>query len=261
MGWPDLTERVRFRARTERLELFDAACGYGSLFMDLFTPPFPEALYYIGADLHQALATIKRPKNVGPDRALFLRWDIADPLPSDTKFDVVVCRAAIHHTPNPPATFRNLVSWLAPDGIIAITTYAKKTPMRESCDDVLRSRIVPLEPQSALRLVRQFTELGRDLQACDAFIDIKKDLPALSIKAGRYGIHEFIYNHFIKCWFHEGFGDRYSDIVNFDWYHPPYAFRYDRHEIENWFSSAGLEIVAQSSTKAQHYFEGKRGKT
>ena len=256
MGWPSLVERIREQSFKGSVRLLDAACGYGGLFQDLFAPPGAVGLNYLGADIHQALSTIQRPNDVGPDRASFLRWDISEPLPTDEVFDYVICRAAIHHTPDPAATFRSLVSRLAPGGTVAITVYAKKPATREASDDALRSLIVPKSPQEALGLARQFTLLGRDLQGCEEKIEIAQDLPFLGIKAGRYGIQEFIYDHFVKCWFNPSFGERYSDVVNFDWYHPPYAYRYEPEDIHHWFDENNLQIDRFFSTKAQHYFEG-----
>ena len=258
MGWPALIDRIRDRARRERVHLLDAACGYGGLFMDLFQAPLPGGLTYLGVDIHGALASIARPDGADPDRALFVRWDMSHPVPTTDRFDVIICRAAIHHTPDPRTTFRNLSGRLAPGGTIAITAYAKKAPMREASDDTLRDRIVPLPPAEALALARQFTTLGKDLQASDGTIEITEDLPFLQIKAGRYSVQEFIYDHFLKCWFNPRFGERYSDIVNFDWYHPPYAYRYEIGEVEAWFDENGLEVIDIQSTKAQHYVEGRR---
>ena len=257
MGWPVLVERIRTRARSEPVQLLDAACGYGGLFADLFASPAPGGLKYLGADIHSALQTIQRPKGAGPEQAEFVRWDISNPIPTDELFDFIICRAAIHHTPDPRTTFRSLVSRLAPDGVIAITVYAKKAPMREACDDALRAKIVPMTPRAALSLARQFTVLGSDLRSCDGRIEITQDLPFLGIKAGSYSVQEFLYDHFLKCWYNPGFGEQYSDIVNFDWYHPPYAYRYDQREVLEWFEDHGIEILATATTKAQHYFEGR----
>jgi SAM-dependent methyltransferase len=258
MGWPDLIRRVRERGANRPTFLLDAACGYGGLFMDLFAELAPEHLRYVGADIHGALPSIKRPAGIDATRAQFVRWDISDPVPAAQEFDFVICRAAIHHTPDPRATFHSLVGKLAPQGTIAITVYAKKAPMREASDDALRAAIVPMDPRDALQISRQFTLLGRDLQSAGGEIHIHQDLPVLGIKAGRYGIQDFIYNHFLKCWYNSGFGEQYSDIVNFDWYHPPYAYRYELDEVTRWFEDHGLELTTTSSTTAQHYLEGHR---
>jgi SAM-dependent methyltransferase len=256
MGWPKLIDRIRERAASESIRLFDAACGYGGLFGDLFEAPAPAGLRYVGADIHGALAAIKRPAGAEPDRAIFVRWDVSEPLPTDDRFDVIICRAAIHHTPDPRKTFASLASRLARGGTLAITAYAKKAPMREASDDALRERIVPMPADEALALAGQFTALGKDLQASSGVIEISADLPFLQIKAGRYSIQQFIYDHFLKCWHNDNFGDRYSDIVNFDWYHPPYAYRYEVSELREWFAENGLDVVDVQTTAAQHYVEG-----
>lgn len=251
LGWQKLFERIRREASDKETSVYDAGCGFGLIFQDLFAAPIPARLSYLGADIHGRLDEIDNPHS----RARFVHRDISEPLPANEQFDFVICRAAIHHTPDPRATFRNLVKALKPGGTIAISAYAKKAPMREAVDDALRSTITKLSPDEAMSLAKQFSALGRDLQGSQGEIVIASDLPFLGIKAGRYGIQEFIYDHLIKCWFNREYGD-HSDIVNFDWYHPPYAYRYEPKDIEAWFAEEKLEIAYSTSTKAQHYFEG-----
>lgn len=250
LGWVDLFERIRERGAKTGTTVYDAACGFGLIHDDLFADPIPVKLRYVGADVHNSLSEINR-----SDHARFVRWDISSPLPTPERFDFVICRAAIHHTPAPEQTFRSLVSVLKPGGTLAISVYTKKTPMREASDEALRAAIVPLSPDEAFGLVGQFSKLGRDLQRSSGEIVISDDLPFLRIKAGRYPIQQFIYDHFLKCWFNDAFGE-WSDIVNFDWYHPPYAYRYDLTECEAWYENAGLKLVHSESNKAQHYLEG-----
>ena len=130
--------------------------------------------------------------------------------------------------------------------------------MRDASDDYLRSRITPMKPDDAFRLVRQFTSLGRDLQESSGEIVIKEDLPFLGIKAGKYPIQPFIYDHFLKCWFNGEFGEQWSDIVNFDWYHPPFAYRYTLQEAIAMNERCGLSVVKTESNKAQHYIEATK---
>ena len=35
-----------------------------------------------------------------------------------------------------------------------------------------------------------------------------------------------------------------SWAVNFDWYHPKYAHRYEEGEIKRWFEEKGLKVVS-----------------
>jgi SAM-dependent methyltransferase len=258
LGWPRLFARLRERACDQATVVFDAGCGYGGIFRELFAQPVPKHLAYLGADIHRALSFIKRPSEVPLSIARFVRWDISEPLPFTQLFDCVICRNALMHTLNPAKTLRSLVVRLAPAGTIAVSVYARKPLLREVVDDALRARIIPLAADDALTLARQFTRLGRDLQASDGKIIICQDLPFLGIRRGEYSVHDFLYNHVIKCWYNAAFGEKYSDVVNFDWYHPPYAYRYTRDEIVKLFEELGLRINEVQSIPAQHYIEATK---
>lgn len=86
------------------------------------------------------------------------------------------------------------------------------------------------------------TEFGKSLREMKISINIPKDIPYLNINAGKYDLQRFIYQNFFKCWWDDKGDKEYSNAVNFDWYHPPYAFRYSRDEFEKWFRDEGLEI-------------------
>lgn len=255
LGWRDLFEWIRKRAMRQPTLVFDAACGFGGIFADLFASPVPPQLEYVGADIHHSLADIDRSSDLRK-RARFVRWDISRPLPTLARFDYVICRAAIHHTVAPATTFASLASVLAPGGTLAISAYAKKAPMREAIDDVFRDRIKAMPPEQALAVCNQFTVLGKALQAIDGIVEFDADLPLLGIKHGKYRVQEFLYHHFIKCWYNAAFGDRYSDVVNYDWYHPTYAHRFELDELVGWYEQRGLRVVRTASIEAQHYVEG-----
>jgi len=59
----------------------------------------------------------------------------------------------------------------------------------------------------------------------------------------------------MKCWHNAAFSERHCDLVNFDWYHPPYAYRYEPDELFSWASVNGLTVTRTASTEAQHYLE------
>jgi SAM-dependent methyltransferase len=254
LPWQELFDRIRQEARDREVSVYDAACGFGDILRSLTAEPNPTGLRYVGADIHGSLDTIERPGN-----ARLVQWDITKRLPDGVAFDFIACRAAIHHTPDPEATYRVLSAQLAPGGTLAITAYARKAPMREAVDDEMRRRVVPMSNDEAFAVANQFTRLGRDLQACNGMIEIAEDLPFLGIEAGRYKVQELIYKHFIKCWHNPAFSERHCDLVNYDWYHPPYAYRYEMSELARWATENGLAIVRQASTEAQHYLEGVRG--
>ena len=250
LPWQDLFDRIREEANSRSIKVFDAGCGFGDAMTSLTAEPNPPGLSYFGIDLHGALETIQQPPNV-----ILRCGDFTRRLEWAGPFDFIICRAAIHHTPNPNATYRTLVSQLVPGGTLAITAYAKKAPMREATDDELRRRIVPMDNETAFVISNQMTRLGRDLQASGGVVTIESDLPFLGIKAGTYSIQAFVYKYFIKCWYNAAFSERHCDLVNFDWYHPPFAFRYDLDELISWAIGCGLTVTRAASIEAQHYLE------
>lgn len=250
LPWGDLFAHIRERSKTQSTRVYDAGCGFGDIMRQLMAAPVPSHLEYLGADIQSSLDDFPVPKG-----ARVIRHSMMERIKGEAPFDFVICRSAMHHTPEPRETFKTLVSQLADGGTIAATLYARKTPMREAVDDALRQKIVDMKPEEAFTIARQFTILGRDLQECEAKVVITQDLPLLGIKAGEYSLQSFIYDHFIKCWFNKVFGEKYSDVVNFDWYHPPYAFRFTPEEIKDMVAQAGLSLNTLVSIKPQHYFE------
>jgi SAM-dependent methyltransferase len=253
LPWEDLFARIRSDAISRRVKVYDAACGFGDIMNKLTASPNPEGLVYFGVDLHGSLDDIERPQN-----AALVQGDVTKPVGNSGPFDYILCRAAIHHTPDPAGTYRTLAGQLAPGGTIAITAYAKKAPMREAVDDELRRRIIPIENDAALAVANQLTRLGHDLQTCGERITIAADLPFLGIKAGSYSVQSFIYQHFIKCWHNPAFSERHGDLVNFDLYHPPYAYRFELDELKRWPAESELVLTRTASTEAQHYVEAAK---
>lgn len=256
LGWARLLAEISERSAAERITVFDAACGFGGIAEDLARGPTPA--FYVGADLHEALPGIRERVDRFVDWGLLLRWDIARALPLDVRFDYVVCRAAIHHTPEPVRTFDALLASLKPGGKIAISAYARKPPIRELVDEGLRSEISKLAPDDAFAVCEGFAALGRSLRATSERIRIDEEIPILGIAPGEYTVHELVYDHLLKCFYNEQFGERFSTLVNYDWYHPEFAYRFDVDELVGWFERAGLTVLDVVSTRAQHYVEGAK---
>lgn len=256
MGWPDLFDEIRDRARRADppVAVYDAACGFGGIARELLAPETAAGVRYVGADIHHSLDLIAEKVPLVAKYGMLLKWDISQPLPTDHKFDYVLCRQAIHHTPDPKKTFASLVSRLKPGGRMAISVYRQKGPAREALDDAFRERVVPLPPEEAFALVRQFTLLGKYLQQIEQPVRVEEDLPLFGIKKGEQKVQALFYNHFLKCFFNPLFGEEYSTLVNYDWYHPPFAYRYRREEVEGWFTGAGLKVLRYDEIEAQMYF-------
>lgn len=258
LGWDHLFAEIRDACLRGPTTVYDAACGFGGITNELVTEQTGAHLTYIGADVHGSLPAIIDRIPAAKGCALLMRWDISKPLPVEGGFDYIVCRAAVHHTPDPSATFRALCSKLNPGGTIAISAYRRKGFCREAMDDALRGEIGSMAPEAAFQATAQFTVLGKALQQITQPVDIPEDLPLLGIPRGRYPVQSLVYYHLLKCFYNPVFGDKYSTLVNYDWYHPQYAYRYDIDELREWFDENGIELVEAQSIDVQHFLKGRR---
>jgi SAM-dependent methyltransferase len=261
MGWPALFDEIRARARAagDPVHVYDAACGFGGITRELVSAETAAGIRYVGADIHHSLDVIAEKVPALAGCGALLRWDVSNPLPTDRRFDYVICRASIHHTPDPRKTFTSLVSRLKPGGQIAITVYRKKSIAREALDDAFREEIVPMDPEAAFALCRQFTVLGQALQQFDQKVTVPEDLPLFGIPKGEHAVQTLFYNHFLKCFYNPLFGEEYSTLVNYDWYHPRWAYRYRRDEVQKWFDEEGLTVTGYSEIEAQMFFRATAG--
>jgi hypothetical protein len=89
---------------------------------------------------------------------------------------------------------------------------------------------------------QQVTELGRELSRLGA-VKLERGIPLLGIDPGEHDVQRLIYWHFLKCFWNEELGEEISQLVNFDWYHPPYASRHTEEEVLGWCRDAGLDVV------------------
>ena len=242
MGWPALFEEIRSQGG----RVYDAGCGYGGVAEELHSPN----VSYLGVDIHDALDQIPSYPNFE-----FRKWDMTRPV--GETFDYVICRQAAHHTPDPTRTIRVLADSVAPGGVLAYSVYTHKGMIRESCDRALREHIKTLPVEDAMRIAGQFARLGRDLQQAGE-VTIREDLPDLGIPAGAYQVQDLVYRFMLKCWYNESWGLEHSTIVNFDWYHPEYAWTFTAEEARRLAEDAGLRVRKVTSIHAQHYVEAVR---
>lgn len=182
-------------------------------------------------------------KDVDHPRVSFLHADINElPVP-DEFFDFISCDQVIHHTPDPRATFGNLGRKLKPGGHICCYVYRRKAVVREFTDDYVRERISSLKIEDALKVCEGITRLGQTLADLKATIEIKEDIPVLGIKKGRIDLQRFFHWNVMKCFWNDEFDFFTNNIINFDWFHPEFCFRFEPDEFREWFAD-GWEIEA-----------------
>ena len=227
-----------------RSRILDAGCGGGfssSLWMNS-TWRSGGAAEWIGVDVSDAIDVCRRSLGGIPGTS-FVQADVmALPFPPES-FDTVFAEGVFHHT---PSTFQALIAAtrvLEPAGEILFYVYRRKSPVREFTDDHVRAQVSAMVPQEAWEALRPLTRLGQTLAELGVEIEVPEDVPFLEIRAGRYDVQRLVYWHFAKLFWNDDLSFEENHHVNFDWYHPKYAHRQDRGEIEHWCHVLGLSIT------------------
>lgn len=181
----------------------------------------------------------------------FIRCDIARLPFAPGFFDFISCDQVLHHTPDPPQTLAHLAKHLSPGGLLHFYVYRRKAPMREQCDDYLRGITSQYPAEQCYKFSEQLTKLGQQLTEMNQCITVGDDIPELGIAAGTYDLQRFFYWHFIKLFYNPDFSWEDNVAVNFDWYHPIYARRYDRYEV--------IDMVERANLHIEHFYENESG--
>jgi ubiquinone/menaquinone biosynthesis C-methylase UbiE/uncharacterized protein YbaR (Trm112 family) len=158
-------------------------------------------------------------------------------------FDFIASDQVLHHTQNTEKSFKYLVEHLAPGGQIAIYVYKKKGPIREFCDDYIRNHTTKLSAKECYEFSESITKLGKSLSDQKTEIDVPEDIPLLGISAGKQNLQRFIYWNVFKCFWNDDFDFETNVMINFDWYHPFYAYRHTPEEVKQWFKDIGLKML------------------
>jgi len=237
-GWED-PEAFK-RSFKNRKRILDAGTGLGREAMD-----FCEACRdgeVFGVDLSQAVdvayLNTRKYSNIHIIQADLMR------LPFKKKtFDFIFSEGVLHHTPDTKKAFRALLNFLAPEGEIAIYVYKKKGPIREFCDDYIREFTTKLSDKECWEFSRKMTHLGKALSDLHIEFKVPEDIPVVEMKAGKYNLQRFFYYHIFKCFWNDRFTFDENNLINFDWYHPAYAWRHTPDELKGWCVENNLDII------------------
>jgi arsenite methyltransferase len=251
----DEPPRWGFRTIDEFRDLFrgpktilDAGCG-SAHFASTYVPSVNTTnKLWVGMDLTTAIDIARKRFQHLPNVQL-VQGNLLEVPFKDNIFDTILCRGVMHHTPDQWRAFRNLSRILKHGGEFCFLIYRKMGPIREFTDTFIRNEVSKLSPDQAWEALRPLTEFGKSLADSEAMIDVPKDIPYLEIPAGRYRLHELIYDHFLKAFWSKDQGLRseyvydYSQHNTFDWYHPKYATKATAEEIRNHAEAEGLEVT------------------
>jgi SAM-dependent methyltransferase/uncharacterized protein YbaR (Trm112 family) len=195
----------------------------------------------VGLDLSESIVAAHRQFGSTPNLH-YVQADLLRPPVRRGLFDFVSADQVVHHTPDAYAAVRSLAALLAPGGTLAFYVYKRKAPMREYADDYIRERTTRMSVEECMDFSASMSELGRKLSDVGATITLERPIPLLGIEAGEHDVQRLIYWHFLKCFWNDDFSPNLNDLVNFDWYHPPYASRHTEDEVRGWCDALGLTI-------------------
>lgn len=238
----------------QKRHVLDAGCGSG-VDSEMFVK---SRATVIAVDLSEEAAHATW-KNLGHFPNIHvLRADITRlPFPSGF-FDYISCDQVMHHTPNTEATFHALAQKLSGDGHFATYVYKKKAPLREFADDLLRTAMTNMTAEECYEHCVGLTALGKALSDLHTNVEIPNDVPLLGIKAGRYDVQRFIYWNVVKCFWNDDYDFETNVMINFDWYHPRFAWRHTEEELSAWYHAERIEIESLSDVESGIAVLGRR---
>jgi arsenite methyltransferase len=227
-----------------RRRVLDAGCGGGmttSLWLDKSWQGNGQAQWY-GVDISAAIDVAQERLGAIPGTN-FIQADILQLPFREQTFDTIFSEGVLHHTPSTERAVKSLVALLEPGGEIMFYVYRKKSPIREFSDDYIRDVVSQYDPEQGWEMLRPLTKLAKALSDLHAEVEVPEDIPYLGIRAGRYDVQRLIYWHIMKLYWRDTFTFEENNHVNFDWYHPKYAFRHTEEEIRGWCDESKLTIT------------------
>jgi SAM-dependent methyltransferase len=192
----------------------------------------------ISSAAYHSYANTKGLPNVGIVRANLFSAPF-----KENEFDFIVSDGVLHHTHNTKKAFMSIVPLLKEGGEIFIRVYNRSGPIREFCDDYIRSHTTAMTEEECLEFSRKMAEFGKALRKLNCTIEIPDDIPVLGLKKGKADLQRFFYYNIFKCFYNELYSMEENALVNFDWYRPKDAHRHTENEVMSWFKEAGLKNV------------------
>jgi SAM-dependent methyltransferase len=221
--------------------LLDAGCGAGNAAALLLEDRMP-GLRYVGVDISRAVdLAAQRIAPLGGEH-LFVQADLLALPFRDGAFDVVLSEGVLHHTPSTRSALLATARLVRPGGLFAIYVYARKSPVREFTDDLIRDRVAAMTPEQAWEALEPLTRLGEALGRLGVVVDVPEDVPLLGVPKGPIDIQRLFYWHVCKAFYRPDWTLDEMNHVNFDWFTPRYCHRQTPDDVQLWCKEAGLVI-------------------
>ncbi len=237
----DLEGPARLLDSTVPLRILDAGCGAGVSALLLFGDLLKHH-DYVGVDISSAVVEARKNFESEGVKAEFLQSDLAS-IPEELgTFDLIFSEGVLHHTDGVADSIASLCTRLAPGGRFAFYVYARKAPVREFTDDLVRHAISSLTDEEAWEALIPLTELGKSLGELAVTVDIPSDIGVLGISKGTYDLQRLFYYAFCKAYFRADYSLAEMNHINFDWYRPLNCHRHTSEEVTEMCEQAGLKV-------------------
>jgi SAM-dependent methyltransferase len=196
----------------------EAGCGMGR-FCDIVS--VANGVKVVGFDLSQSVESAQR--NVGSrSNVNIVQADVMKLPFARDMFDFVFSIGVLHHTRNPRLAFSKLIPLLRRGGRIAIWVYPKYDWATFS--DFYRHLTSRMPEWMLLPLVKVMIYIDR----------VSKIMPMR------------IYKRLSKLTPVSTHSNYEHQVLNtFDWYSPKYQFKYEPHEVAEWFQEQGLQEIRE----------------
>jgi SAM-dependent methyltransferase len=233
----------------ERKIILDAGCGSGYSTL-LFFADHLKNHDYLGVDISSAVQVARANFAAEGKPGEFLRGDLNNlPIPGNS-VDIIFSEGVLHHTDDTGEALRNLSTKLKPGGRFIFYVYARKAPLREFADDLVRRHIAEMSPEQAWETLKPLTQLGISLGELNAEIDIKEDIPFLGIEKGKMSVQRFFYWYICKAFYRPEYEFDAMHVCNYDWYSPVNCHRHTEQEVRNFCERAGLDVERFNTQRA-----------
>jgi arsenite methyltransferase len=237
-GWED--EKNFSRSLSKRKRILDAGAGLGREMLNFCAVCKKGEVF--GVDLSETVEAAYQ-NTKGYSNAHILQADVMRLPFKKRSFDFIFCEGVLHHTSDTKHAFQVLLDYLNSEGDLAVYIYKKKGPIREFCDDYMRQFSTKLSDQECWEFSKKITKFGKALSDLKIEFEIPDDIPVLEMKAGKYNLQRFLYYHIFKCFWNDRFTFEENNLINFDWYHPAYAWRHTSDELRDFCVKNDLAII------------------
>lgn len=222
-----------------RLRILDAGCGAGISALLLFGDELAKH-DYIGVDISSSVVQAERNFKEQGIPGTFLQANLQD-LPLDLgNFDLIFSEGVLHHTDSVQDSLTHLAYRLNSGGRIAFYVYAKKAPIREFTDDMVRDSIADMTDKEAWEALMPLTSLGKALGELGITVEIPEDIPLLGIERGNYDLQRLFFYKICKAYFRSDYSLEEMNHINFDWFRPKNCHRHTPEEVAEAVTEAGL---------------------